>query len=95
MMSFAYVLIDIYFPSSFSGLTLPVADGHFLIAKHFFRYVYFSFTTLTTLGYGDIHPLSQPAQALTYLEAVAGQFYLTVLVARLVGLHLSKSKEAS
>ena len=50
--------------------------------------LYFSFVTLTTLGYGDVIPLSAPARVLAMLEASAGQLYLAVLVARLVGLHL-------
>ncbi len=50
--------------------------------------VYYSFVTLTTLGYGDIVPLSPPAKILAVLEATIGQIYLTVLVARLVGLHI-------
>ncbi len=45
--------------------------------------------TLTTLGYGDILPLSDRARSLAYVEAVIGQFYLAVLVARLVGSYLS------
>lgn len=53
--------------------------------------IYFSFVTITTLGYGDIIPVSRMAKNLALLEAVWGQTYLTVLVARLVGLHLSSS----
>ena len=53
--------------------------------------VYFSFVTLSTVGYGDITPLSPPARALAFLEAILGQIYLTVLVARLVGLHIAYS----
>jgi voltage-gated potassium channel Kch len=49
---------------------------------------YFSFMTLTTVGYGDIVPHSTAARTLAGLEAVTGQIYLTVLVARLVGLHI-------
>lgn len=51
--------------------------------------IYYSFVTLTTLGYGDIVPVSPPAKILAILEAVVGQIYLTVLVARLVGLHIA------
>jgi hypothetical protein len=51
--------------------------------------LYFSFVTLTTLGYGDITPVSMPARMLTTTEALLGQLYLIVLVARLVGLHIS------
>ena len=47
--------------------------------------------TLTTLGYGDIVPTSGTARMLSVAEAVTGQLYLTVLVARLVGLHISQS----
>ena len=53
--------------------------------------VYYSFVTLTTLGYGDIVPISPSARALATLEAVTGQLFLTVLVARLVGLHITHS----
>jgi len=55
-------------------------------------FAYFSFVTLTTLGYGDIVPVSSPARSLASLEAVIGQIYMTVLVARLVGLHISHSR---
>jgi len=48
--------------------------------------VYYSFVTLTTVGYGDITPVTPLVRALTCLEAIAGQFYLAVLIARLVGL---------
>ena len=51
--------------------------------------LYFSLVTLTTLGYGDITPQSPIARLLAALQAAVGQVYLTVLVARLVGLHLS------
>jgi len=53
--------------------------------------LYFSFATLTTLGYGDIVPVSPVARTLATLEAVTGQLYLAVLVARLVGLHIAGS----
>jgi Ion channel len=49
--------------------------------------VYFSFVTLATLGYGDIVPVSSAARALAVLEAVFGQLYLAVLIARLVSLY--------
>ena len=48
---------------------------------------YFSFTTLTTLGYGDIVPKGNLAMMLTNFEAISGQIYLAVFIARLVGLH--------
>ena len=51
--------------------------------------VYFSFVTLATLGYGDFVPKSEIARGLVILEAVAGQLYLGVMVARLVSLYVS------
>jgi len=53
---------------------------------------YFSFTTLTTLGYGDVLPISGSARAAVVLEAVLGHFYLAVLVARLVGMHIADTR---
>jgi Ion channel len=49
--------------------------------------VYYSFATLTTLGYGDITPISKSARMFAVTEAILGQIYLTVLIARLVGLY--------
>jgi hypothetical protein len=49
--------------------------------------IYFSFVTLGTLGYGDIIPVGGPARALAVMEAIGGQVYLVVVVARLVSLY--------
>ena len=53
---------------------------------------YFSFVTLTTLGYGDISPAEPMAEVLVILEAVTGMFYLAVIVASLVGAMRTKSQ---
>jgi hypothetical protein len=53
--------------------------------------IYFSFVTLATLGYGDIVPQSEVARGFAIAEAVAGQFYLAVMVARLVSLYASEA----
>src|SRR5215510_14004487 len=50
--------------------------------------IYFSFVTLATLGYGDIIPRSEVARGLAIMEALSGQFYLAVLIARLVSLYV-------
>jgi len=49
--------------------------------------IYYSFVTLTTLGYGDIVPRSEMARGLAIMEAVAGQLYVAVMIARLVSLY--------
>ena len=51
--------------------------------------MYYSFVTLTTLGYGDIVPRSEVTRGLAILEAIAGQLYLAVMIARLVSLYAS------
>ena len=58
----------------------------------YFDFMFFSFTTLTTLGYGDIIPVSYYARSLSMLEATLGPIFLAVFVARLVGLHVSQSR---
>jgi hypothetical protein len=82
--NFLYRLMFSIDPNCFQ-ITLTQARGTHLM------FVYFSFVTLTTLGYGDITPLSDQAYALTVLEAVVGQLYLAVIIARLVGIHISQS----
>ena len=58
-------------------------------------YLYFSFVTLTTLGYGDLEPATAFGRLFASFEAVTGQVYLTILVARLVGLHIAGSNAAA
>lgn len=52
---------------------------------------YLSFITLTSTGYGDLIPVSNAARTFSWLEAVVGQLYLAILVARLVGMHMVQS----
>src|SRR4029077_3996769 len=53
--------------------------------------MYFSLTTLATVGYGDITPVTLVARYAAVSEGIAGQFYLAILVARLVGMQMSQS----
>jgi len=77
----AYGLIERLHPGSFA-MPGPVAGAALGDALQ-----YFSFVTITTLGYGDIQPVTPLARLVSVLEAVVGQLYLVVLVARLVGLY--------
>jgi voltage-gated potassium channel len=52
---------------------------------------YFSFTTLTSLGYGDITPTRAPAYTLAWLEVMFGGFYMAIIVAQLVGMKLAQA----
>ena len=83
---FAFALLEGLQPGSFN---IPAGQTQELRQLFF----YYSFITLTTLGYGDITPLSVPANSLSLLEAVIGQIYLTVLVAKLVGVHIAQAME--
>ncbi len=65
------------------------------VAKGFHDYLYFSFVSLTTLGYGDVTPVSSLAKSVTISIAVVGQFYMTILVAILVGKYLNNAAEKS
>jgi len=61
-------------------------------AQGFHDFLYFSFITLTTLGYGDVTPVSAFAKSVTLIIAVTGQLYLTILIAMLVGKFLSRTE---
>lgn len=54
--------------------------------------LYFSFVCITTMGYGDIVPVTNIARSLAVMEGVFGQLYLAVMIARLVGLHLTTER---
>ena len=58
--------------------------------EHTFSFLYCSFVTLTTLGYGDITPLTKMARTFSVLEAVIGQLYLVVVLAWLVGMYVAR-----
>ncbi len=82
-----YEVVESLAPGSFAGDLLKGSASAMEMRQHF---QYFSFVTLTTLGYGDILPKSAGASALCHTEAIMGQFFMTVLVARLVGLQVSQ-----
>ena len=84
--SFAYRVIEMFHPGSFS---IPQDLG----VGHRVDFIYHSLVTLTTLGYGDITPLTGVAKVCSSLEAVIGQLYLVITVAWLVGIHVSQSME--
>ena len=83
----AYGMIEQIQPGSFRDTVQP--------GKHFMpsELIFFSFVTLTTVGYGDIIPWGPHARSLAMLEAVTGIMYPAVLIGRLVGLRGRKSEE--
>jgi Ion channel len=83
---FAYVVVGVLVPESFAFNSGTGADR----TMDGFNAYYFSFVTLSTVGYGDITPVSNPARALAVMESIAGTLYVAVLVARLVALYSSE-----
>jgi hypothetical protein len=81
--AYAYYLVESLHPDSFEAAEKPVEE--------LWDFYYYSFVTLTTLGYGDILAISRPARALSILEAIIGQLYLAIMISRLVGLHASQA----
>ena len=81
--AYAFSMLEILEPGSFR---IPAELGADLNS-----FVYYSFVTLTTLGYGDITPISAEARSFSLLEATVGQIYLAVLIAGLVGVYISQS----
>jgi Ion channel len=83
-----YSAIDSLSPGSFA-----VSDKLAEYAEHararIHVLIYYSFVTLTTVGYGDVTPVTAPARTCAWFEAMSGQFYLAVLVAGLVGALIS------
>lgn len=79
----AYGLIWELNPAAFANLSEAAGDPGELATM-----LYFSLTTLTTTGYGDIAPIDPFARSLANLESLIGQFYLAITVARLVTLEL-------
>jgi voltage-gated potassium channel len=92
----AYLLFSLVFSQLYSGLALLIPHAfhipdYFLTADGVYpdyQYMYFSFCTMTTVGYGDITPSHPLIQILAAIQAVMGQFYVAMIVAWLVSLYI-------
>ena len=88
-----YVIVSLVQPGAFNiaGLAAPI-PGHPSDPQPMFPILgYFSLITLSTVGYGDITPITLQARFLAAAEGIAGQFYLAILVARLVSMQMNAS----
>ncbi len=83
---FLYYFAEILQDGSFKGFVSTDTGGDL------FNLVYYSYVTLSTLGYGDITPIRPIVQILAVMEALFGQFYIAILVAILVGTHISNRR---
>lgn len=82
----AYYFLEWLQPGSLKGLEPAAGDD-------ISEFTYYSFVTLTTMGYGDILPVTKQARSLAILEAVTGQLYIAILVGRLVGAYVGEPRE--
>ncbi len=82
-----YLFIAQAIPGAFNGIEQLVWYDNFADVT------YYSYVTLTTLGYGDISPVAPIARFLVYMEAVVGVFYMAILVASLIGVGISESNK--
>jgi len=78
-----YLFLAQTIPGAFNGLEQAVWYDNFADVA------YYSFVTLTTLGYGDISPVTPMARFLVYMEAILGVFYMAILVASLIGVRIT------
>ncbi|MES9876709.1 MAG: ion channel [Candidatus Sedimenticola sp. PURPLELP] len=86
-----YGALELIYPGSFNGTVDSAQAGgpHFAAMDQF---IYYSLVTLSTLGYGDITATTHAARSLSSTEAIVGQLYMAILVARLIGLHIIQSR---
>ena len=86
MWMFAYLLMARAVPDTFAFTAGPAAGQ----SLHLLNAFYFSFITLSTVGYGDIIPVSNVARMLAAMEAITGTLYVAVLISRLVTMYSSE-----
>ncbi|MEM6523760.1 MAG: potassium channel family protein [Bacteroidota bacterium] len=84
---FICLSVELIEPGSFQGLPM---DG-VITESQTDRLIYFSFITLLTVGYGDILPVSLPAEKATVLIGLMGQFYLVIITATIVGKYINQT----
>lgn len=85
--SLLYGIIEHLSPDSFLGFykSVPASQNELNLGEMFQNFLYYSFVTQTTLGYGDIVPQTYLTQNLAIMQAIIGQFYIAVLVAGMIG----------
>ena len=91
-----YLMVGVLFAEGFRVLSiaypgaLSVHGSNTFNVKLTAELMYFSFSTLTTAGYGDIVPIHPLARSMANLEAITGQLYIVLLIGRLLSLHLAQ-----
>lgn len=86
-----YALIETLFPNSFSSTLSLTASSY--AKREVSDFIYYSYVTLTTLGYGDIIPISLQAKFFSVSEAITGQLFIATAIAKSVGIYIKKNKK--
>lgn len=92
--AFAYLMLGITWGQAYQLIHLTVPNSFFVNVTNdldkaltWTDFLYFSFATMTSTGYGDLTAVTSQSRSLASLEALVGQFYMAVVVARLVGIY--------
>ncbi len=85
LFAYTYYLIEYLLPGSFSLISRDTS--FFMHSSDLSQMMYFSFVTLLTIGFGDITPLGDVGQTVVIIEGIVGQFYIAILVARIVSVY--------
>jgi len=88
--SFLYLIVSSFDPNAFNVFE----NRQVSLFTELKDYIYYSFVCLSTLGFGDLVPRSDIARTLSWMEAITGQIYLTVWIARLVGIHVAQQGQS-
>lgn len=90
--SIGYAIVELNNPGSFAGIAVgkTFVDIEEALVHYLTHFLYFSYITITTLGYGNIHPLTTIGNALAATEALVGQLYIALLIGRLLGMHIAE-----
>jgi len=90
-----YSIIELHNPGSLS-IDAAIASGTIdsKFGQGFLSFLYFSYVTMTTLGYGDVSPVTPVVQSLSILQAIVGQFYVATVIASLVATHIARRQRS-
>jgi voltage-gated potassium channel len=94
LLGFAFSIIVAYISISISGAynVSAIGDFHTKLLNPIHYNIYYTFTTFTTTGYGDITPTHPLSKSLAVLISISGQLYLTIIIAMLIGKYISAKK---
>jgi hypothetical protein len=90
--AFLYLQIERIWPGSFYFSNEGLFKDPMKMPSRLSNFLYFSFTTITTLGFGDFTPIKPIARATTIVEAIFGELYLAIFIARIVGIQITQTQ---